>query len=124
MYGGRGVKVCDRWLDFEVFRADMGERPPGTSLDRIDNARGYSPDNCRWATAKEQMNNRTTNRLVTAFGCTGTVAVWADRTGIKYVNITKRLQAGWSHEDAVSRPVAPHKRKSKSAVHNIEIREI
>lgn len=64
-WGGRGITVCDRWNDFSNFIADMGERPEGTTLDRIDGSKGYSPDNCRWATPKQQARNRRDLVMVT-----------------------------------------------------------
>ena len=108
-YGGRGITVCDRWSGrdgFKNFLSDMGPRPPGMSLDRIDNERGYAPENCRWATRPEQQNNRRTNRHVAAFGQTFTLAQWAERTGIAYYVIRLRIDRGWEPERAVGTAVS------------------
>ncbi len=103
-YLARGITVCDRWLSFETFLADMGERPAGTTLDRINNAKGYEPGNCRWATQRVQSQNKTTARLVTANGETLNVAEWARRMGVSRQVIRHRLEAGWKPELAVTLP--------------------
>lgn len=93
-YGGRGITVCDRWLNFENFLADMGEPPPGTSLDRVDNDGPYSPQNCRWATREEQGNNTRTNARICFRGITRTKSQWARELGITYRGLQKRVKRG------------------------------
>lgn len=91
-YGGRGIKVCDRWLNsFENFLADMGNKPtPKHSIDRKDTNKGYSPENCRWATKKEQANNKRTTMFITIDGQTKSVSEWAETLGIKRDTLYKR----------------------------------
>lgn len=101
-YGGKGVSVCERWMSFDAFLEDMGERPDGKTLDRVDGAKGYSKENCRWFTMKEQANNRANNHLLTFRGETHTVARWAEILGIKEGTIRARLCRGASDEDALS----------------------
>lgn len=103
-YGGRGIRVCDEWLhDFAAFLAYLGPRPtPGHSVDRIDVDGHYEPGNVRWATVTEQQRNRRSNRHVTAFGRTQTVAAWAEEFGIDQVTVGWRLRRGWAAEAAVS----------------------
>lgn len=104
-YGGRGIKVCDRWTEFTNFYADMGDRPGSDySLDRIDNDGDYSPDNCRWATATEQHRNTSTNRLMTKDGETMSVASWSDRTGIPRGVLYDRIRYGWDDDRALTTP--------------------
>lgn len=94
-YIDRGITICDRWLTFENFLDDMGECPPGLTLERRDNDKPYSPENCYWATKKVQANNRRTSRLLTYNGITQTVAQWADTLGIKASKLYGRLYRGW-----------------------------
>jgi hypothetical protein len=81
-YGGRGIRVCRRWLKFENFVADMGLRPKGRTLDRVDNDRNYTPANCRWATRLEQQNNQRRNVRLSYGGQTKTLAQWARQAGV------------------------------------------
>lgn len=104
-YGGRGISVCDRWRNsFENFFKDMGPRPDGLTLDRIDNDGDYKPGNCRWATRAQQQSNRSANHMVEAFGERMNVTQWALRTGIKRNSIYNRLKSGWPAEIALSAP--------------------
>jgi len=105
-YGGRGVTYCDRWKSFENFYADMGEPPtPKHTLDRKEVNGNYEPDNCRWATQKEQANNRRNNVFVEWQGQRMTVTQLAERTGFPLSNLRHRLKRGWSVEDAISYPL-------------------
>lgn len=107
-YGGRGIRVCERWLDFMAFLEDMGERPSGMTLDRFPDANGnYEPGNCRWATVSEQCRNRRSNRWITFNGEAMTLAAWSERTGIRPDTLAFRLRAGWSIEDAMTTAVDP-----------------
>lgn len=109
-YGAKGVTICERWLIFENFLADMGERPAGRySIDRIDNSRGYEPGNCRWATLKQQNENRRSNRLLTHDGLTLTLTDWAKRLGLSKQAISARLRAGWPVDRALAQPKTPGK---------------
>lgn len=105
-YGGRGISVCDRWQTFDSFVEDMGERPEGASLDRIDNDRGYSASNCRWATRKEQNSNRRNCILISDGDETVTLREYCRRRQLPYRAIVKRYRdRKWSLVDAVSIPV-------------------
>lgn len=100
-YGGRGIRVCEEWMSFENFFADMGPRPPGMSLDRIDNDGNYEPANCRWASVEDQNRNRSNVIHLTHEGETLCVAEWT-RLGLGKNTIYARLQRGWSVEEALS----------------------
>jgi hypothetical protein len=106
-YGARGIKVCDRWHSFENFYEDMGDCPPGMTLDRKDNNGDYGPDNCKWSTLEEQCNNRRSNYLITYGGKTQTMSQWAREVGIKPGTLRARLHMNnWSEERALTTPVS------------------
>lgn len=94
-YGGRGIKVCKRWHTFVNFYADMGDRPSGMTLERVNNEVGYRPDNCIWATQAVNNNNRSTCVLISHRGATLTAKQWSEKTGIPDCTILKRLRKGW-----------------------------
>lgn len=101
-YGGRGIVVCDRWRDsFENFLADMGERPAGTTLDRINSDGNYEPGNCRWATIEEQQNNRRGSIRATLCGVTRTVTQWCNALGINRDRVYGRIRRGMAPADAI-----------------------
>jgi len=103
-YGGRGIKVCKRWLVFKNFLKDMGEPKIGETIDRINNSKGYSPKNCKWATRLEQMNNTRFNRLITFSGKTMSVSSWARTIGLHPDTLKRRLYLGWSENKALTQP--------------------
>lgn len=95
LYGARGIRVCARWDSFAAFIADMGPRPPGATIERNDNDRGYDPGNCRWATRAEQSRNRRHLRYYTHDGRTMCIAAWAQEVGLNPCTLRARLDSGW-----------------------------
>lgn len=104
-YGGRGITVAPEWLNFPSFLADMGERPQGCSLDRIDNDAGYHPGNCRWATQKEQLRNSSNCALLTYEGVQKPIIDWCEDFSIASSVVHARLKRGWPPEEALTTPL-------------------
>ena len=106
-HGGRGIRVCNRWLEsFDAFLEDIGKKPnPGLTLDRIDNDGDYTPENCRWATRKQQSRNSRQNHNVTFQGRTQCLAAWAEEIGVKAGILQARLKKGWSVERTLTERV-------------------
>jgi hypothetical protein len=113
-YGGRGIKVCDRWIQsFENFINDMGKKPsPSHSIDRIDYNGNYEPSNCRWLLRSMQNLNKRNNRVLTIDGITDTVTGHAKRVGINRVTVGTRLIRGWPISDVLLKP------QKKGVLHN------
>ncbi len=104
-YGGRGIAVCDSWRSFAAFLADMGERPEGLTLDRIDLDGPYSPSNCRWATDREQRRNKRSTRYVEYGGRRLPLIDLCRELGLSYSLVASRIYAlGWPVERAISEP--------------------
>jgi len=115
-YSRKGISVCERWRDYQSFLTDMGECPSEVmTLDRLNNAKGYEPGNCRWATRIVQSNNKTNNRLLTWRGQTKTLAAWSRETAIPVGTICNRLRFGWDIEAVMTR--APHERGQMLTLH-------
>lgn len=111
-YGGRGIRVCERWLKFENFLLDMGERQKGKTIDRIDVNGNYEPENCRWASIMEQCNNKRSNRFLLLNGSKITVAEASRKYGINYETLISRItQRGWSDEKAVIAPIEVNRKR-------------
>ena len=102
-YGGKGITVCERWKNFANFLEDMGEAPAGTTIERLDNSKGYSPDNCIWATRSVQMRNTSRTRVLEFNGKTQCVSDWAKELGLNESSLRERL-AKWGIEKALTHP--------------------
>lgn len=126
-YGGRGITVDPAWSKFSVFLADMGLRPPNKSLDRKNVNLGYTPENCRWATRREQLLNRRIVKLYEFNGRSQPLVLWAEELGCRVGVLLNRLRAGWLLAEVLSRPKYPkrrhtpaQKRRQKAAKSYIE----
>lgn len=104
-YGGRGIYICVKWNEYHNFLADMGERPKGYSLDRIDNNVGYLPDNCRWASRTQQNRNSSQNILITYTGVSKCLSEWGEILELNYARTYARIyKLQWSIENAFILP--------------------
>lgn len=111
-YGGRGITVCQHWVDdFYNFYKDMGPRPDNCSIDRVDNNKDYTPTNCRWATHTEQSHNSSASTSITYEGVTLVIKEWAELIGVKPNTLVYRLRRGWELDRALT--TSPQAERSK-----------
>ena len=115
-YGGKGIGYCPEWESFETFLADMGERPEGLTLDRIDRTKDYGPANCKWSTKREQTLDRGCTVWIEHEGQTRCLSDWAKEKGLRLTTLRERIGNGWSIEDALNRPLRRHPRQAFSNV--------
>lgn len=120
-YGARGITVYAGWLVFENFLSDMGEKPAGTTLERIDNEKGYGPDNCKWATKKEQARNTRANKFVDYKGQRMTQAEFAETVGRNQSTVSYRLRAGWTPEQVANTPAHTGNRAASKMGEEVEV---
>ncbi len=106
-YGGIGISVCERWISFTNFYEDMGERPTGMSIDRIETCKGYFKDNCRWANDDTQANNRSTSFIISLDGKILSASQWSRVSGIRKNTIIDRIRKGMLPRDAIFLKPAP-----------------
>ncbi len=105
-YGGRGIEVCERWKNsFESFYEDMGLRPEGFEIDRIDNNGDYCPENCHYVSRKQNLRNKRVNRILSHSGESKTLTEWSEITGIAPVTLHCRIREGWSVSEALTLPI-------------------
>lgn len=114
-YGGRGIRICERWRTYENFVADLGERPARMTLERLDSDRDYEPDNCRWASMREQQNNKRNTRYLMIDGTRHTYADAARHYGINVNVLAYRLSAGWPLLNALTQPLREDRRRPPGA---------
>ena len=116
-YGARGIRVCERWREFENFLADMGEKPTGLTIDRINNNGNYEPGNCRWATQVQQQRNKRNNRIFTVRGTTGCLQELCEYYGLYHGLVQYRIdKLGWSVEDAFTIKPRPKRLSGKANI--------
>lgn len=113
-YGGRGITICQRWLKPENFIRDMGEKPSECTLERINNEKRYSPENCCWATREKQARNKRNNVYITHDGKTQLLVEWVEETGIPEHIIRWRITHGWIPEKALTTPVGKYKKRKSN----------
>lgn len=107
-YGGRGITVCDEWLNsFETFYKDMGNKPyKNAQIDRIDNSKEYSKNNCKWVSCHQNNRNKRNNKILTYKGNSKSLAEWAEMYGLRRDTLLYRINANWSVEKALTRKVS------------------